>query len=55
MTTVENEVFIGLLHENFYLVERKLIFSGGGELFQVRGDYPLSTSRENPADIYIYI
>ena len=29
MTTVKNEIFIGLLHENFYLVEWKLT-SGGG-------------------------
>ena len=29
MTTVKNEVFIGLLHENFYLVERELTFGGG--------------------------
>ena len=30
MTTVKNEVFIGLLHENFYLVGRELTFVGGG-------------------------
>ena len=29
MTTVKNEVFIGLLHESFYLVGRELKFDGG--------------------------
>ena len=29
MTTVKNEVFISLLHENVYLVERELTFSEG--------------------------
>ena len=29
MTTVKNEVFIGLLHEIFYLVGRELTFDGG--------------------------
>ena len=29
MTTVNNEVFIGLLHENVYLVGRELSFGGG--------------------------
>ena len=29
MATVKIEVFIGLLHENFYLVGRKLTFGGG--------------------------
>ena len=29
MTAVKNEVFIGLLHENFYLVGRELTFGGG--------------------------
>ena len=29
MTTVKNEVFIGLLHENFYLVVRELTFGEG--------------------------
>ena len=28
MNTVQNEVFIGLLHENFYLVRRELTFGG---------------------------
>ena len=39
MATVKNEVFIGLLHENFYSVGRKLTFvEGGGEIVQVRGE-----------------
>ena len=29
MTTVKNWVFIVILHENFYLVGRELIFGGG--------------------------
>ena len=29
MATVKNEVFIRLLHENFYLLGNKLIFGGG--------------------------
>ena len=29
MATVKNEVFIGLLHENFYLVGIELTFDGG--------------------------
>ena len=29
MATVKNEVFIGLLHENFYLVGNELTFGGG--------------------------
>ena len=29
MTTVKNEVFIGLLHENFDLVGRELTFGEG--------------------------
>ena len=29
MTKVKNEVFIGLLHKKFYLIERKLTFGGG--------------------------
>ena len=28
MATVKNEVFIGLLHENFYLVGKELTFGG---------------------------
>ena len=28
MATVKNEVFIGLLHDHFYLVGRELTFSG---------------------------
>ena len=28
MTTVKNEVFISLLHEDFYLVGRELTFGG---------------------------
>ena len=28
MNTLENEVFIGLLRENFYLVGRELTFGG---------------------------
>ena len=28
MTTVKNQVFISLLHENFYLVGRELTFGG---------------------------
>ena len=39
MTTVKNEAFNGLLHENFYLV----------------GELPISPSRESPSYIYIYI
>ena len=61
MATVKNEVFVGLLHENFYLVGRKLIFGGGRNcsrygvnerIFGLRGDYPLSLGKENSADIY---
>ena len=29
MTKVKNEVFIGLLHKKFYLIERELTFGGG--------------------------
>ena len=29
MATVKNEVFIGLLHQNFYLVRRELTNGGG--------------------------
>ena len=29
MTKVKNEIFIGLLHENFYLMGRELTFGGG--------------------------
>ena len=39
MTTVKNEAFNGLLHENFYLV----------------GELPISPSRESPSYIYIYM
>ena len=39
MTTVKNEAFNGLLHENFYLV----------------GELPISPSRESPSYIYIYV
>ena len=39
MTTVKNEAFNGLLHENFYLV----------------GELPISPSRESPSYTYIYI
>ena len=28
MATVKDEVFIGLLHENFYLVRKELTFGG---------------------------
>ena len=38
MITVKNEVFIGLLHENFHLVGRELTFCEGGKLFQVLGE-----------------
>ena len=34
MTTVKNQVFIGLLHENFYLVGRGLTFGGGRNYFR---------------------
>ena len=63
MTTVKNEVFIGLLLENFYLVGRELTFGAGRnysrsevneQMFGWWGDYPLSPCRENP-EIYIYI
>ena len=41
MTAAKNEVFIGLQHENFYLV-RGLTYRGGNllgeEFFQVGGD-----------------
>ena len=30
MTTDKNDVFIGLLHEQFYLVGREVTFGGGG-------------------------
>ena len=30
MTTDKNDVFIGLLHEQFYLVGRKVTIGGGG-------------------------
>ena len=30
MITDKNDVFIGLLHEQFYLVEREVTFDGGG-------------------------
>ena len=29
MAIVKNEVFISLLHENFYIVEKELTFGGG--------------------------
>ena len=62
MTTVKNEIFIDLLRENFYLVWRELTIVGGRncsrcgvneQIFGYWGDYPLSPSRESPADIYI--
>ena len=49
MATVKNEVFIGLLHENFYLVGKELTFGGGRncsrcrvneQIFREWGDYP---------------
>ena len=64
MTTDKNDVFIGLLHEQFYLVGREVTFGGGGncsrcgvneKIFGQLGDYPLSPTRENPAYIYIYM
>ena len=29
MATVKTDVFVAILHENFYLVERELTFGGG--------------------------
>ena len=49
MATVKNEVFIGLLHENFYLVGKELTFGGGRncsrcrvneQIFREWGDSP---------------
>ena len=34
MTTVKNEIFIGLLHEKFYLVGSELTFGGGRKCSQ---------------------
>ena len=34
MTTVKNEVFIGLLHDKFYLVGSELTFGGGRKCSQ---------------------
>ena len=36
MATVKNEVFIGLLHENVYLVGRELTFVGERNCFRCR-------------------
>ena len=36
MTIVKNEVFIGLLHEKFYLVGSELTFDGGRKCSQCR-------------------
>ena len=61
MATVKNEVFIGLLHENFYLVGKELTF--GGERMQGRvneqifcewGDSPYPPVGKTLL-IYIYI
>ena len=62
MTTVKNDVFIALLHENFYLVRWKLSFGGernysrcwaNEQIFGYWGDFLLSPSRKNLADIYV--
>ena len=62
MTTVKNDVFIVLLHENFYLVRWKLFFGGernysrcwaNEQIFGQWGDFLLSPSRKNLADIYV--
>ena len=46
MTTAKNKVFIGLQHENCYLVEGELTFGGGWSplegFFQVGDDFPAS-------------
>ena len=63
MATVKNEVFIGLLHENFYFVVRELTFGGGrncsrcrvNEQISLVGGLALSPSRENPVDMYMYM
>ena len=63
MATVKNEVFIGLLHENFYLVGRELtlvaeeIVPGAGRMskFLLVGGLPLSPSRKNPAMYNMYV
>ena len=40
MATVKNEVFIGLLHEKFYLVGKELTFGGGRNCSGCRVNYP---------------
>ena len=63
MATIKNEVFIGLLHENFYLVGRELtlvaeeIVPGAGRMskFLLVGGLPLSPSRKNPAMYNMYV
>ena len=40
MAAVKNEVFIGLLHENFYLVGKELTFGGGRNCSGCRVNYP---------------
>ena len=61
INTVENEVFLGLLHENVHLVGRKLTFGGGRncsrcgvneQIFGQWGNYPLSPTSENSDDIH---
>ena len=58
MATVKDEVFIGLLDENFYLVRKELTFGGRrncsrwmSKLLASGGDYALSPIRKNLADI----
>ena len=63
MATVKNEVFIGLLHENFYLVGKELTFGGerncsrcrvNEQIFSEWGDSPYPPVGKTLL-IYIYI
>ena len=64
MAAIKNEVFIGLLHENFYLVRRELTFAGGKncsrcglneQIFGYWGDYPVGLVRTTLLINIIYI